>query len=255
MWLNQYQNALAKTNHGGQTLYDHTIQCVEAGIRIAQLSPEYSKTQLDVLLFSLCIHDVGKLDKDFQALLRAKVDGRPLPTRKVKHESQSVVPENIRLINDNLPEILSEFKAVFGKEINLNSLTLDNMEWAWAYAVAHHGIYYLSYEQDASGNLHRTARRQWTSFTPLEYQRLTLVDLLIHFHPLGGLVIMADLMASYAFENQRDLAHVFDGVTKLPHVFGRLLNWSQELESGIQAYDPRDYHLKELLTLLANGIR
>ncbi len=253
MWLKRYHAALAKTAHGGQSLYDHTFQCVDAGLRIAKLFPDYPSEKLDMLLFSLCIHDVGKLDPAFQALLNAKVRGTALPKRKVKHEGRTFANDHVALVESNIHEITKELAAVTGYVIDIERLLANEVVWAWGYAVAHHGWYYISYERDEAGASQPHARRQWTRFNPLEESRLTLVDLLIHFHPLGGMVMMADLMASYAYETQRDLATLFDDVDSLSAVFNKLIAHAEQLETALQGDDKRDYQLRELLTLLAGG--
>ena len=96
-------------------------------------------------------------------------------------------------------------------------------------------------------------RRNWVSLYPNEVRRITLIDLLVEYHPIGGLVMVGDLMASYAFEQERDLAWAFDGVETLPQVFDKLLSQADNLEQSATAYDPRSYALREILTLLAAG--
>ena len=49
------------------------------------------------------------------------------------------------------------------------------------------------------------------------------------------------------------LAWAFTGVETLPQVFERLLGTADDLEADIGAYDPRNYGLGELLSLLAGG--
>jgi len=129
------------------------------------------------------------------------------------------------------------------------------MEWVWALTVTHHGLFYLSYERGRDGILRRLIRRTWTSFYPGEEERITLTDLLFEFYPVGGLVIIGDLMGSYAFEQERSLDWAFRGVTSLPAVFDRLLAEADDLEHTIQQYDPRLYGLRETLRLLAEGCK
>ena len=83
---------------------------------------------------------------------------------------------------------------------------------------------------------------------------MTLADLLFKFHPIGGLVILGDLMGSSAFERERSLAQTFEGVSDLHTAFNRLLHESDKLEKSIQAYDPRTYSLRQTLELLAAGL-
>ena len=64
---------------------------------------------------------------------------------------------------------------------------------------------------------------------------------------------MADLIASYAFEEGLDLEEFFAEATTLPAVLERLLHRSKAIEASMKQYDPRDYGLYELLRLLAGG--
>jgi hypothetical protein len=93
-------------------------------------------------------------------------------------------------------------------------------------------------------------RRQWTSFYPNEERRITLVDLLFEYHPLGGLVILSDLIASYCHEQGKDYQALFGQASSLGEVFERLIAHADEIEEGIRRYDPRDYSLREMLKLL-----
>lgn len=253
MWSERYHVALAKTSHGGQSLYDHTMQCVEVGLRLSKLAADYPKRQLDLLIFALSIHDIGKLDPNFQAMLRANLEGRALPAKKVKHESRTFSNDHVSLVEGSLDEIAAELRGALGYKLLVDGL-VDNLEWAWTYAVAHHGLYYLSYERSATGELRPHARRLWTTFNPLEIQRRTLVDVLFYFHPLGGLVIMADLIATLAYEHQLMLPTVFREADTFGEVYEELLYSADELETILQRDDPRNYGLYDLLCLLGSGV-
>jgi hypothetical protein len=239
MITKQYHRALAKTGHGGQTLYDHTFQCIEVGLRLVQFVPDYPDPALDTLVLSLCIHDVGKLDPTFQTMLQTRLKGGEYKGKLVKHEGHSLDHDHVPLVeNWDIDRFIRN----------------DGLEWAWAAAVNHHGLFYLSYEEDETGHMQRRARRQWTSYMPLEVRRLTLVDFLFHFHPLGGLVIMADQIASYAFDKGYDLETIFTNVSNLPAVFNQLLQIADETEKSMKRDDPRDYQLRDMLLLLAGSL-
>lgn len=254
MLINQFRQAYAKTGHGGQTLYDHTLQCVDAGLRLAQFVSGYNTAALNILVVGLCIHDIGKLDPTFQLMLQTKLKGQAYTGKLVKHEGQSLAHDHVSLVENSLDELAAELKANFNYEIDIDQfLREDGWEWAWAAAVNHHGLYYLSYERDEAGNLQRRARRQWTSYTPLEIRRLTLVDSLFHFHPLGGLVIMADQMASYAFDKGYPLDKIFTPAQTLPDVFDQLLGIAGETEASMKRDESRDYQLRDTLQLLAGS--
>lgn len=252
MLLERFKMVLGKSNHGGQSLYDHTFWGVEAGLRAARLASVTAGPQLDLMLMGLCIHDVGKLDPDFQTMITAARDGRELPPKKVKHEASTFDYDHPALVETNLAMLRDEVRATLGYSINLDHI-IRRMDDLWTCAVTHHGLFYLSYEDWGEGQ-QPLIRRNWTSFYPKEIRRITLVDLLVDYHPIGGLVIIGDLMASYAFEQARDLAWAFRDVNSLPEAFEKLLAQANKLEESIAAYDPRSYALKQTLMLLAGGI-
>lgn len=255
MLISRYKQAWAKTARKGQTLYDHTFQCVDAGLRLASFVPTYSTFALDTLVMSLCIHDIGKLDPTFQDMLQAKLKGREYTGQLVKHEGHSLDHDHMPLVENNLNELATELKANFGYQVDIDRfLQEDELEWVWAFAVNHHGLFYLSYEEDETRQIQRRARRQWTSYTPLEVQRLTLVDCLFHFYPLGGLVIMADQIASYAFDKGYDLDEFFTNTPNFPSLFSRLLELADETETGMQRDEPRNSYLRDMLLLLAGDL-
>ena len=252
MLIKRYQQTWAKTAHKGQSLYEHTFQCVDAGLRLAQLVPDYPQVALDSLVLSLCMHDIGKLAPTFQQMLTAKLNGLQYKGKLVKHEAHSLEHDHVSLVENSLNELATELKANFGYSVDVDRfLQADGLEWVWATAVNHHGLYYLSYEKDGAGQIQRRARRQWTSYTPLEVRRVTLVDCLFHFHPLGGLVIMADQIASYAFDQERSLEEFFAYADSLPAVFNQLIDVADETEASMKRDDPRSYQLRDMLMLLA----
>ena len=252
MLIKRYHQAYAKTAHKGQTLYDHTFQCVDAGLRLAQFVPTYPEPALDTLVLSLCIHDVGKLDPTFQKMLQARLKGHEYVGKLVKHEGHSLDHDHVPLVENSLNELVTELKANFGYTVDIDRfLQGDELEWVWAFAVNHHGLFYLSYEEDEIGQVQRRARRQWTSYTPLEVRRLTLVDCLFNFHPLGGLVIMADQIASYTFDKGHNLDKFFANVQNFPTLLNRLVETAEETETGMKRDDPRNYYLHDTLLLLA----
>jgi hypothetical protein len=251
MLIERYEEALGKSNHGGQSLYDHIFWSVEAALRTARLARVNAGRALDVMLVATAVHDVGKLDPDFQAMLGASRDGRDLPSKRVKHEASTFDYDHPDLVRSSLAAIRDEIRACAGYTLDLDNVTA-RMDDVWAGTVTHHGLFYLSFEDWGEGE-QPLIRRYWTSLYPNEVRRITLVDLLVDYHPIGGLVMLGDLMASYAFEQERDLAWAFAGVETLPQVFERLLGQAEALEEEIGAYDPRNYALHETLTLLSGG--
>lgn len=255
MLIKDFHQAYAKTAHKGQTLYDHTCQCVDAGLRLAQFVPNYPRSALDTLILGLSIHDIGKLDPTFQQMLQTRLQGREYAGKLVKHEGCSLDHDHVALVENSLNELAAELKANFGYTVDIDRfLQEESLEWAWAFAVNHHGLFYLSYEEDEAGQVQRRARRQWTSYTPLEVRRLTLVDCLFHFHPLGGLVIMADQIASYTFDKGVDLDQFFADAEDLPTLVNQLVEIADETEKGLKRDDPRNYYLRDMLLLLAGEL-
>ena len=94
MLVAKFKSNLGKSSHGGQTLYDHVMDCVKVAYKILtdeRFAPvEYAERKCDQLLFATFIHDIGKLDPSFQAMLVASRDGQSLPSKRVKHEASTL---------------------------------------------------------------------------------------------------------------------------------------------------------------------
>lgn len=254
MLVDRYNAALGKST-GRQSLYDHSMACVDVALRVARLVGEEPGPRLDRLIFATFVHDVGKLDPNFQAMLEAAASGQPLPGKRVKHEASTFDYDHPRLVEESKEAIREELRGACGYDLDLKHVADGAMDYVWAFAVTHHGLFYASYERDRAGTLRPLIRRQWTSFYPNEERRITLVDLLFEYHPLGGLVMISDLVASYCHEQGKDYMVLFGQVSSLGELFERLIGHADDIEEVIKRYDPRDYSLKETLTLLAGGIR
>jgi len=250
MLVAEFREALGKTT-GALSLYDHSMGCTEVALRVATLAGEEKGPRLDQLLFATFVHDLGKLDPRFQAMLRAVVEGQELPRKRVKHEASTFDYGHVEKLKESLSEIRDEVKGVLGYEIDLANVDL---EMTLAFAVTHHGFFYLSFERDRAGTLRPLIRRQWTVFYPREERRITLADLLFEYHPLGGLVIIADLMHSYCHEQGRSYKALLGEVSSVGELIECLIAHSDEIEAGLRRYDPRDYGLRETLRLLAGGL-
>jgi len=251
--VDRYKAALGKST-GRQSLYDHSLACVDVALRVARLAGEEPGPRLDRLIFATFVHDVGKLDPNFQAMLEAAASGHALPGKRVKHEASTFDYDHPRLVEKNKEAIREELRGACGYDLHLASLE-GAMDHIWAFAVTHHGLFYLSYERDGAGSLRPLIRRQWTSFYPHEERRITLVDLLFEYHPLGGLLILSDLIASYCHEQGRDYTFLFGRVATMGQLLDTLVERASEIEESLQRYDPRDYSLREMLRLLAGGIQ
>lgn len=253
MLLDRYRQALGKST-GRQTLYDHSLACVEVALRVARLAGEEPGPRLDRLIFATFVHDVGKLDPDFQAMLEAAASQQPLSGKRVKHEASTFDYDHPRLVEESKEAIREELRGACGYKLDLANVTGAAMDHVWAFAVTHHGLFHLSYERDRAGVLRPLIRRQWTSFYPREEKRLTLVDLLFEYHPLGGLVMISDLVASSCHEQGRDHTELLGRVSSLGELLEELVGRAEEIEEGLRRYDPRDYSLRETLELLAGGV-
>lgn len=245
MLVSRFKESLGKSK-GRQSLYEHSLSSTRIALQVAMMVGERPGQRLDRLLFATFVHDVGKLDPDFQAMLDAVSKGEKLPAKKVKHEASTFDYELPQLVLDSREEIAGELEGALG--YRLDPASLDGaMEHIWAFAVSHHGLFYLSYERGGDQVLRPLIRRQWTSFYPNEERRITLVDLLFEYHPLGGLVMISDLVASYCYEKGKDYQALFGEVRSLGELVERLIERSGEMEAGM---DARDYGLAETLRLV-----
>ncbi|HHY94792.1 MAG TPA: hypothetical protein GX513_07255 [Firmicutes bacterium] len=254
MLIAKLKSNLGKSSHGGQTLYDHTVDCMKVALRIMTdkcFAPsDYPKQKRDQVLFAMFIHDIGKLDPDFQTMLRAARDNQQWPSKRVKHEASTLDFE--QLIKDIEGEVREHLRDV----IDYKFTEVIDFDDVLAFAVSHHGLFYLSFEE-RNGQVLRRIRREWTVFNYGEQRRITLVDLLFDYHPLGGLVIIADLLGSFCYEQRiADADYLIGRARSLRELIEVLVQegTAETVEGSIKLYDPRAYGLRDLLTLLAGGL-
>ncbi len=249
MLVAAFKSNLGKSSCGGQTLYDHVMDCTRiahAVLTDARFAPpDYPKSKRDQLLFSTFTHDLGKLDERFQAMLAAARDGQPLPSKRVKHEASTLDFE--ARLRENAAEVCFHLEQMLGYRFTEPIEIEDTL----AFAVTHHGLFYLSFEEREIGVLPRV-RREWTVFNYGERQRITLADLLFDYHPLGGLVILADLLGSFGYEQGVDVQDLLQRAGSLGELVDLILTGGvvETVESSLQMYDPRSEGLRDLLTLL-----
>lgn len=255
MLVARFRDSLGKSSHGGETLYGHSMDCVGIAHRVLtdhRFTPtDYPKQRRDQLLFSTFIHDVGKLDPIFQRMLQASRDGQPLPSKRIKHEAST--PDFEQFVQETQDEVKlhlhHELDYEFSESIDLND--------ALAFAVTHHGLFYLSFE-DRNGQVLQRVRREWTVFNYGERQRITLADLLFDYHPLGGLVMLSDLLGSFCYE--QGIANADDIIRdaqSLRELIDALLEQGapEIVEGSLKRCDPRaTYGLRDLLILLSGGL-
>lgn len=248
---------------GALSLYRHTMDVVKGAdsiVRFGETELGYDRELADRIVLAAFLHDIGKLNAYFQQMLRCVHEGRleviaRIP--RIKHEAETfnILADMPGIVQGSERAILEAIEEETGREI-ADGFHDDIHKDIWTFAVTHHGLFYVSLEEwDGYEGPQPLIRRQWTTFYPREVGRRTLLDLLVRYHPLGGAVIVADLLASYAHENGRDL----DALLKR-YVYPRdlveriLLPNADGIEASIRKYDPRDYSLKATLNLLLGGL-
>ncbi len=79
---------------------------------------------------------------------------------------------------------------------------------------------------------------------------------LFDYHPLGGLVILADLLGSFGYEQGVDVQDLLQRAGSLGELVDLILTGGvvETVESSLQMYDPRSEGLRDLLTLLRGGL-
>jgi len=254
MLVAKFQANLGKSSHGGETLYNHLMDCTRIAHRILtdhRFTPtDYPRQKRDLLLFATFTHDVGKLDPAFQAMLEAARDGRKLPPKRVKHEASTL--DFQQLVAEAQSEVQEHLRALLGYRFTAP----PDLDDVLALAVSHHGLFYLSFEE-RDGQVVRRIRREWTVFNYGEHRRITLADLLFDYHPLGGLVLITDLLGSFCHEQQiADADEIIRRARSLHELIDLLICEGAvgTVEESITRYDPRTYGLRDLLTLLAGGL-
>jgi hypothetical protein len=100
MLVSRFKEALGKSK-SRQSLYEHSLSSTQIALQVARMAGEEPGPRLDRLLFATFIHDVGKLDPNFQAMLDAVSRGGKLPAKKVKHEASTFDYELPQLVLDS----------------------------------------------------------------------------------------------------------------------------------------------------------
>src|SRR5882724_4111627 len=113
--LDHYKHLLGKSK-GRQSLYDHSLAVVDVALRIAQLVGEPSGPRLDRLVFAAFVHDVGKLEPDFQVMLEAAASKQPLPAKLVKHEACTFNGNYTLLVEQAKQSICTELRGGEGTD-------------------------------------------------------------------------------------------------------------------------------------------
>ncbi len=260
--VSMFEESLGKST-GALPLYRHTMDVVKGAVSIIRFGERklgYDRRRADLIVLAAFMHDIGKLDDTFQRMLRYVSEGRLEEIRaipKIKHEAETFK------ILDELPGVIENSAAAITGAVEEETGWTIPAEFfsavpedIWTFAVTHHGLFYVSLEQwEGYDGLQRLIRREWTTFYPREVGRRTLLDLLLRYHPLGGAVIVADLLASYAHENGKDLDSILAEHEHPGDIIENVLLPNAEgIETSIRRYDPRDYSLRATLDLLLGGV-
>lgn len=250
MLVERFHKNLAKST-GKLPLYEHAIGSTMVAHHIIKkfASSSYPLEKVDQLLFSTFIHDLGKLDPDFQTMLQAAAAGEPLSGKRVKHEAGTF--DFSDLLREDKDEVIDVLRSEIGHCIS----TSIDLEIALAFAVTHHGLFYMAYESTKNWGDRWLIRREWTSTTANEIKRITLVDLLFTYHPFGGLVIVSDLIHSFCHENGLDYRDVLRRADSYRDLVIMLVEKKDQFNQCVELWEGRNKQgLRELLLLLLGGI-
>lgn len=229
---------LAKSK--GLTLLEHLFSSAKiAQMILNKWGQNYDPVKRMILLLSAFLHDVGKLDPVFQAMLRGEE-----VKKRVKHEANTIDYEND--IRNEFKEISTYLQEKLNEPIQLEEKFINDI---LAFAATHHGIFYLSREKDQW-----RIRREWTIFNPYETERITLVDLLFEYYPLGGLVMISDLIQSYCYEKEIHWDAIIEKAKTYQELIHFLVENQKILEQSLSSYEARDYNFEGILNLLGGAI-
>lgn len=242
-------------------LHDHVIDAVRACVHLLNhLDIEtYGRRKADILVVATYLHDLGKLDENFQKMLKFRYDKQEgslsqAGIKIVKHEAStfdftgSITPTDIAAVCAMISEVTGYYP-------NPNTFDQTALDDVWGFAATHHGLFYVSYEiREGQDSPIPRIRRTWTTFNPGERSRLTFVDLLLRYHPLGGMITACDLIASASQNRSKAIDGLLNELATLESFIKHVLEHVEEIEQAIQKDDGKDYFLEGILKLLLGGM-
>jgi|GEM_PF-675108 len=243
-------------------LHDHVIDAVRACVHLLNNLDlkAFGRRKADILVVATYLHDLGKLDENFQKMLRFRYDKQEgslaqAGIKIVKHEAStfdftdSITPADIASVCVMIGEVTGYYP-------DPNTFDQSALNDIWGFAATHHGLFYVSYEvRDRQSHIIPRIRRTWTTFNPGERARLTFVDLLLRYHPLGGMITACDLMASASQNRGKPIDGLLAEYTTLEGFIKHVIEHVEEIEQAIQKDDGKDYFLERILNLLLGGIK
>jgi len=137
-----------------------------------------------------------------------------------------------------------------GLELNYTDEILEDI---LAFAVSHHGLFFLSKDDDGEYQV----KKYWTEFSPKEESRITLTDLLVEYHPAGGFIILADLIHSYSLAKGINYKEKLEELGENQSITDFIEDYFSDENLAIEKLkeDRMTDALKEILKLTLGGVK
>ncbi len=217
------------------SLFDHSLGVAKIANELLK-EVKCSKRTRTVIVLSSFLHDIGKLNEEFQTMLKG---GK----RSLLHESYSTNYLQC-VLGGELKNIIS-FLRENSIEVPLDYDELDpeDKDDISAFIVSHHSRFYLSIvseEPNLSGKY--KVRHYWTLWYPDEIRKITLADLLFRYHPCGGFITLGDYTHSWSLEEKTKYHPLVERMIK-----GWECGEEQEIEESLEVFKETPKHLMRLI--------